>query len=54
MNAIKIRVLLASVTELPFPDNHFDTVFTDPPYYDNVPYSYLSLWSSPSHRSDNF
>ncbi len=43
MNAIKIPyVLLASATELPFPENHFDAVFTDPPYYDNVPYSYLS------------
>ena len=30
MNAIKIPyVLLASATELPFPDNHFDAVFTD-------------------------
>ncbi|MFN3921903.1 MAG: methyltransferase domain-containing protein, partial [Caldimicrobium sp.] len=25
-----------------YPDNYFDAVFTDPPYYDNVPYSYLS------------
>jgi len=33
---------MASATELPFPDNYFDAVFTDPPYYDNVPYSYLS------------
>nr|HDO80840.1 DUF1156 domain-containing protein [Candidatus Bathyarchaeota archaeon] len=32
----------SSATELPYPDNHFDAVFTDPPYYDNVPYSYLS------------
>jgi len=32
----------ASATELPYPDNYFDAVFTDPPYYDNVPYSYLS------------
>lgn len=31
-----------SATELPYPDNFFDAVFTDPPYYDNVPYSYLS------------
>ncbi len=31
-----------SATELPYPDNYFDAVFTDPPYYDNVPYSYLS------------
>jgi tRNA G10 N-methylase Trm11 len=37
MNAIQIPyIFLASATELPFPDNHFDAVFTDPPYYDNV------------------
>ncbi|MGB9748060.1 MAG: hypothetical protein ACPLXM_14135, partial [Bacteroidales bacterium] len=29
-------------TSLPYPDNFFDAVFTDPPYYDNVPYSHLS------------
>jgi len=32
----------SSATELPYPDEYFDAVFTDPPYYDNVPYSYLS------------
>ncbi len=32
----------ASATELPFSDNYFDAIITDPPYYDNVPYSYLS------------
>ena len=32
----------ASATSLPYPDSFFDAVFTDPPYYDNVPYSYLS------------
>jgi len=32
----------ASATELPYPNNYFDAIFTDPPYYDNVPYSYLS------------
>ena len=32
----------ASATNLPYPDSFFDAVFTDPPYYDNVPYSYLS------------
>ncbi|HDN73833.1 MAG TPA: hypothetical protein ENG16_02260 [Archaeoglobus sp.] len=43
MNVIRIpNVFMASATELPFPDNYFDAVFTDPPYYDNVPYSYLS------------
>jgi adenine-specific DNA methylase len=29
-------------TQLPYPDSHFDAALTDPPYYDNVPYSYLS------------
>jgi len=32
----------ASATELPFPDNFFDAIITDPPYYDNVPYADLS------------
>lgn len=32
----------SSATSLPYPDNYFDAVITDPPYYDNVPYSYLS------------
>jgi len=36
------QVIQGSATELPYPDNYFDAVFTDPPYYDNVPYSYLS------------
>lgn len=31
-----------SATSLPYPNEFFDAVFTDPPYYDNVPYSYLS------------
>lgn len=31
-----------SATSLCCPDNYFDAVITDPPYYDNVPYSYLS------------
>lgn len=35
-------VAQSSATELSYPDNYFDAVFTDPPYYDNVPYSYLS------------
>jgi putative DNA methylase len=32
----------ASSIVLPYPNNFFDAIFTDPPYYDNVPYSYLS------------
>jgi putative DNA methylase len=31
-----------TATKLPWPDNYFDAVLTDPPYYDNVPYSDLS------------
>lgn len=31
-----------SATHLPYPENYFDAVFTDPPYYDNVPYAHLS------------
>jgi putative DNA methylase len=36
------RVQQGSATELPYPDNFFDAVLTDPPYYDNVNYSALS------------
>jgi len=39
---VQAAVFQASATSLPYPDNYFDAVFTDPPYYDNVPYSYLS------------
>jgi len=35
-------IFQASATSLPYSDNYFDAVFTDPPYYDNVSYSYLS------------
>ena len=35
-------VTQSSATNLQYQDNFFDAVFTDPPYYDNVPYSYLS------------
>ena len=41
-NATPASVTHSSATNLPHPDNFFDAVFTDPPYYDNVPYSYLS------------
>jgi len=36
------KVYQGSAISLPYPDNYLDAVFTDPPYYDNVPYSYLS------------
>lgn len=35
-------VKIASAERLPFDDNCFDIVITDPPYYDAVPYSDLS------------
>ena len=41
-NATPAGVTQSSATNLSHPDNFFDAVFTDPPYYDNVPYSYLS------------
>jgi putative DNA methylase len=41
-STITATINQSSTTELPFPDNFFDAIFTDPPYYDNVPYSYLS------------
>jgi len=31
-----------SATLLPYQDNYFDSVFTDPPYYDNIDYAELS------------
>lgn len=41
-NSPPATITQSSATELPYPDNYFDAIFTDPPYYDNVPYSYLS------------
>lgn len=32
----------SSATDIPFKNEYFDAVFTDPPYYDNIPYSHLS------------
>ncbi|MCG9128543.1 DUF1156 domain-containing protein [Candidatus Poribacteria bacterium] len=42
MQTKPVTVKQTSVTNLPYLDNTFDGVLTDPPYYDNVPYSYLS------------
>lgn len=36
------QVHRGSATALPWPDNFFDAVYTDPPYYDCVPYADLS------------
>ena len=35
-------VMNSSATNIPYPDEYFDAVFTDPPYYDNIFYSNLS------------
>ncbi len=42
VNSAPATITQYSATSLPYPDNYFDAVMTDPPYYDNVPYSYLS------------
>lgn len=36
------RIMRTSATELPYDDNYFDAVITDPPYYDNIAYSHIS------------
>ncbi len=41
-NSHPAQVRQGSATSLPYPDKFFDAVITDPPYYDNVPYSDLS------------
>jgi putative DNA methylase len=40
MSACDVR--RGSALLLPYEDDAFDAVITDPPYYDNVPYSYLA------------
>src|SRR2546428_11451006 len=41
-SSVQATVFQGSATSLAYEDDFFDAVFTDPPYYDNVPYSYLS------------
>ena len=42
INSAPASITQSSATSLTFPDNFFDAVFTDPPYYDNIYYSVLS------------
>ena len=42
MNSPPATVTQSSATFLPYPDNFFDAVVTDPPYYNAVPYADLS------------
>ncbi|MCL4543923.1 MAG: DUF1156 domain-containing protein [Chloroflexi bacterium] len=37
-----LTVTQCSATRLPYESDSFDAILTDPPYYDNVPYAYLS------------
>lgn len=37
-----VQVFQGTATCLTYPESYFDAVITDPPYYDNVPYSDLS------------
>ena len=36
------KILQESATSLSYQDGYFDAVFSDPPYYDNIPYSTIS------------
>jgi putative DNA methylase len=37
-------VIRGAAQQLPLPDSSIDVIYTDPPYYDSVPYSHLSDW----------
>src|SRR5262249_46655142 len=39
---LRANVFQGTATELPWPENFFNAVIADPPYYDNVPYADLS------------
>jgi len=41
-NSSPANITQSSATSLPYPDNYFDAVITDPPYYDNINYAELS------------
>ena len=57
VNKNKCRVQMASATNIPYDDDYFDAVCTDPPYYDSMQYSktadffYVWLKKSIGHLS---
>jgi adenine-specific DNA methylase len=42
ISSICPSVVQGTATQLPYPNDFFDAIVTDPPYYDNVPYADLS------------
>ncbi|MEN3047110.1 MAG: hypothetical protein ABDH49_09170, partial [Candidatus Hydrothermales bacterium] len=40
--SVQKDIIRASATELPYTNNFFDAIITDPPYYDNISYAALS------------
>lgn len=42
LKGLSSDITLGTATRLPYPDNFFDAIITDPPYYDNVAYGDLS------------
>ena len=40
--SIQPHIIQAKAQDIPFEDNYFDLIVTDPPYYDNIFYSVLS------------
>jgi len=41
-SSVAVNITQSSATSLPYGDNSFDAVITDPPYYNSVPYADLS------------
>lgn len=42
VSVLSVSAHQGTATRLPYPDNYFNAIITDPPYYDAIPYSDLS------------